>query len=131
MNRPEAEQIATAITMIRPDWLRTSLLTILGRHQHRPARDVMLALVWVAYDADTRTPARIDTEGPWWQTTRLAATNTPATQTPPSRLACPVHDEPEPCTACPPMAAPETVAQVLAEARATIRANRHQGGTPQ
>ncbi len=122
MNRNEAEQIASAITVIRPDWLRTSLLTILSRHQHRPARDVHLALVWVAYDPDTRTPARIDSDGPWWQTARLAGVTT--AQTPPDRLACPMHHEPEPCNACPPKAHPETAARRLAEARAAVRAAR-------
>lgn len=122
MNRPEAEQIASAITMIRPDWLRTSLLTILSRHQNRSARDTMLALVWVAYDPDTKFPTRIDSEGPWWHTGRLAAVETAIT--PPARLACPIHGQPEPCSACGPLADPDAVRRHLADARAAIRAAR-------
>lgn len=76
MNRAEAEQIATAICIIRPDWLQSSIVTMLGNHQHRPARDVMLALVWCAYDPETKAPGRINADGPWWQTTRLAGTTT-------------------------------------------------------
>ena len=125
MNRPEAEQIASALTMIRPDWLRTSLLTILGRHQHRPARDAMLALVWIAYDPDTKTPARIDSDGPWWHTARLAATETAAL--PPERLPCPIHHHPEPCPHCGPPADPDTARQHLAAARAAIRHTRPTG----
>ncbi len=126
MNRAEAEQIASAMTMVRPDWLRSSMLTILGRHQHRPARDVHLALVWVAHDPDTRTPARIDTEGPWWAITRTAGV-AEATVQPPDRLACPIHGQPEPCPQCPRRATPDQVALRLAEAKASIRASREEG----
>ena len=76
MNKAEAEQIASAVSIIRPDWLRTSLATTLGRlpgHlRARPARDVHLALVWIAYDPDTKTPGRLAQDGPWWATARLA-----------------------------------------------------------
>lgn len=72
MIQPEAQQVATAITMIRPDWPYASLMTLLGRHKHRTARDVMLALTWIAYDPETKTPGRIDADGPWWATSRLA-----------------------------------------------------------
>lgn len=95
MNRPEAEQIAAAITMVRPDWLQGSLVTLLGKHQHRPARDVMLALVWVAYDPATKSPGRInDDQGPWWRLGRLAGAETaelppPYTPPPPIQAADP------------------------------------------
>ena len=127
MNRSEAEQVAAAIAIIRPDWLRTSMLTILGRHQHRPARDAMLALVWIAYDPDTKTPARIDSDGPWWHTARLAGVAAEPTQTPPTYLACPMHGKPEPCTDCPPPADPKSVAQAVAAARAAIRTTPTKG----
>lgn len=93
MNRAEAEQVAAAITTIRPDWVKSSLVTILGRHQHRIARDVMLALVWVAYDPDTKTPARIDLDGPWWAVTRTAGL-------PPIEARCADHGETLPCLDC-------------------------------
>ena len=74
MIRPEAEQIAAAVTIIRPDWQQSSLVSLLSKHQHRPARDVALALIWVAYDSETTSPGRINADGPWWRTARLAAT---------------------------------------------------------
>lgn len=81
MNHPEADQIASAISMIRPDWLKSSLMTLLAKHKHRSARDVMLALVWCAYDPATDTPGRINADGPWWDCTRLAGTT--RAETPP------------------------------------------------
>lgn len=89
VNRPEAEQIAAAITLIRPDWLKVSLVTLLAKHQHRPVRDVMLALVWIAYDPDTKAPGRISTDGPWWHIGRLAGAETadvPPPYTPPPAI---------------------------------------------
>ena len=82
MNRAEAEQIASAISIIRPDWLQSSIVTLLGKHQHRPARDAMLALVWIAYDPETTSPGRINADGPWWGAARLAGA-TPTTASPP------------------------------------------------
>ena len=117
MNRPEAEQIADAITAIRRDWLRTSLLTILGRHQHRSARDVHLALVWIAYDPDTKTPGRIDADGPWWGITRTAGV--PAASADPK---CPRHGQWLPCLAC-------HAEQVTPATPEQIRARREQART--
>lgn len=114
MNRPEAEQIATAISMLRPDWLRTSLLTLLAKHQHRSARDVMLALVWVAYDPETKTPGRIDAEGPWWGASRTAGMPDAPRPTP----RCDRHGDWMPCLTCQreqagPAADPAVVAAIL------------------
>ena len=86
MNRPEAEQISAAVSIIRPDWLQTSLIKMLEKHQHRPARDVMLALVWCAYDPATDGPGRINQPGPWWDVARLAGAESsrqPERYTPP------------------------------------------------
>ena len=77
MNRPEAEAIAEAVSAIRPKWLKTSLLTLLADFQAKSARDVMLALVWVAYDPETKTPGRIREQGDWWNISRAASTTTP------------------------------------------------------
>ena len=119
MNRAEAEQIAAAVTLIRPDWLRTSLVTLLGKHQQRPARDVMLALVWIAFDPDTKGPGRIDADGPWWLTARLAATET---ERPPylAVARCPQHGQALPCLACQrptQIADLATIRRIRAEAR--------------
>lgn len=92
MTRPEAEQIASMVTMIRPDWLKTSLITLLGKHQNRPARDVALALIWCAYDPATDSPGRINADGPWWHISRLAGNETaslPPRYTPPAPIDTP------------------------------------------
>ena len=68
MNRHEAERIAHAINAYRPSWPVASLVTFIGRHhQHRPERDVLIALAWVAADPATTSPGRINEAGPWWE----------------------------------------------------------------
>lgn len=130
MNKAEAEQVASAITMIRPDWLRTSLVTLLAKHQHRPARDVMLALTWVAFDPETKKPGRINEEGPWWAITRTAGlTETP---TPPGAAYCTPHHRPQPCQECSSHhpVEPQVARQRIAEIRAQIRTARHKEPQP-
>lgn len=75
MNRDDAARIAEAITMIRPDWLKSSLLTMLHDLRAKDALEVHLALVWIAYDPATKTPGRVREEGPWWH---LLGAKTPA-----------------------------------------------------
>lgn len=69
MNDNEAEKIAGAINVVRPDWPTTSLLTLIRKNlMHRPRRDVFVALAWVASEAATTTPARVlELSGPWWK----------------------------------------------------------------
>jgi hypothetical protein len=107
MNRAEAEQIASAISIIRPDWLQSSIVTLLGKHQHRPARDAMLALAWIAYDPQTTSPGRINADGPWWGAGRLAGT-TDTTATPPP------YERPKPSA---PPATPEQIRAIREAAR--------------
>ena len=80
MNKPEAEQIAAAVTVIRPRWLQSSLATLLGnlpaRFRDRPARDVHLALLWLAYDPQQDTPRLLREDGPWWNLAALAGSGT-------------------------------------------------------
>lgn len=75
MIKPEAKQIASAVSMIRPSWLQTSLVTLLGNlpaHlRERPARDVHLALLWLAYDPKQETPRLLREDGPWWNLSSL------------------------------------------------------------
>jgi len=106
MNRPEAEQIAAAVSIIRPDWLQTSLVKMLEKHQHRPARDVALALIWCAYDPATDSPGRINQPGPWWDVARLAGAE--SSRQPERYL------PPEPVEA----ASPERIREIRAEAAA-------------
>lgn len=69
MNEHEIERIAAAMHHMRPDWPTASLRTLLGRPDlsNRPRRDVAVALAWVACEADTKTPARVLENGPWWR----------------------------------------------------------------
>lgn len=84
MNKPEAEQIAAAISMIRPQWLKTSLVTALGNlpaHlRERPARDVHLALLWLAYDPKQETPRLLREDGPWWNLASMAGPQSQTTE---------------------------------------------------
>lgn len=69
MTKDEADTIAAAVNVLRPAWNPKSVATILmTHHEHRPARQVCLALVWVALDPETKTPARVNEQGPWWDT---------------------------------------------------------------
>lgn len=87
----ELERLAAAAHALRPDWPLQSLLTRLTRHHaHTAYRDLAVALAWVATDPDTKTPARLTEDGPWWH-----ATTTPdVTRTPPRRIPCDRHGFP-------------------------------------
>lgn len=104
MNRPEAEQIASAVSMIRPRWRQSSLVTLLGKlpdHlKARPARDVHLALLWLAYDPQQDTPRLLREDGPWWNLASLTGPGTTqqvATVTP---LTCEHGQRPSRCQEC-------------------------------
>ena len=68
MNPHEIDRIAAAINCLRPDWPVASLRTLLAgpKLAHRPRRDVAVALVWVACESASKTPARVNEHGPWW-----------------------------------------------------------------
>lgn len=87
LTRDDAIRIAESATMIRPDWLRASLVTLLGEFKAKNVRDVHLAILWIAYDPQTRTPARLREDGPWWHlgTTTSAAGHPAAPALPPWR----------------------------------------------
>lgn len=72
MNEYETERIAQAINVLRPDWPVRSLITLMGKEQlkHRPRRDVLVALCWVASESNSHTPARVLEAGPWWKATQ-------------------------------------------------------------
>jgi hypothetical protein len=73
MTKTELHRLAGAVSCLRPDWAPASLQTFLERHlAHRPLRDAAVALVAVALDPNTATPARVLEAGPWWQTSRSA-----------------------------------------------------------
>ena len=70
LTRTEIEQVAQAVNAYRPDWPVASLCSFLRRHENRPLRDVALELTYVALDPSSKTPARIESDGPWKQITR-------------------------------------------------------------
>lgn len=78
MNEVEISRIAAAISDLRPDWPASSIRSVLNRPElkNRPRRDVAVALAWVACEAETKTPARVTENGPWW---RAAAADTDVT----------------------------------------------------
>jgi hypothetical protein len=123
-SQTEIARLAAAVNLLRPDWPAASIQTfIASKHAHRPLQDLAPALVAVAADPTSTTPARIDSPGPWWAHTR------PAEQRPPdpprfcSRCST-LHYDDQPCgrrVAPEPGACGRGVAaarQILAEARA-------------
>lgn len=91
MTKTEAERIAAAIHDLRPDWPASSVLTLIGKHyQHRPPRDIALALTWIALDYDSRTPGRILENGPWWKTTSTAEDKPTRAPSPRTHETCPI-----------------------------------------
>jgi hypothetical protein len=93
------ERIAQAIHALRPQWPITSLETFLRdpKLANRPTRDVAIALTWIAVDPDTRTPARVHEDGPWW---RAATVDEAQTYRNPGTV-CTIHpSQLEPCRHC-------------------------------
>lgn len=72
LTRQEAERIAQAVNALRPDWPIPSLLNLIWKHKDRPLLDVAVELTWVALLPDTKTPGRIDADGPWKHATKAA-----------------------------------------------------------
>ena len=97
MNPNQARAIAGAISHIRPDWHEVALNSLLAglptNLRDRPARDVMLALTWLAYDPDTDKPGRLKLDGPWWHLANAASVAAPAPEYRTTAW-CPVHDRP-------------------------------------
>lgn len=73
----ELDRVAGAVNALRPDWPVASLRTYLrSRHAGRAYADVAVALVAVAVDPASTTPARVEQPGPWWQATRAVGPGT-------------------------------------------------------
>jgi hypothetical protein len=86
----ELERLAHAANALRPDWPVRSVLTALARdHTDRAYRDLAVALVAVATDPRTKTPARLAEAGPWWHAAR--ALDDTATEYRFERCAIPGH----------------------------------------
>lgn len=70
MNENEIGRIAAAMNCLRPDWPTGSIRALLAgpKMKHRPRRDVIVALGWVAAETESKTPGRVIEEtGPWWK----------------------------------------------------------------
>ena len=67
MNQIQIERIAAAIHALRPDWPIPSLKKFVSDRAHQPMTDLLVQLAIVAVDPETKTPARIDQDGPWKQ----------------------------------------------------------------
>lgn len=90
LERTEIERLAQMAHALRPDWPVKSVHTWLAAsYTDRAYRDVAVALAWVATDAKTVTPKRMDEMGPWWVATRAASSD--ATDTRFTRCPQPGH----------------------------------------
>jgi hypothetical protein len=72
LSRNEIERLASAIHGLRPDWPVASLVEFISRRDTRPLLDLTVELCWVAQLPDTKTPGRIDEDGPWKSAVRSA-----------------------------------------------------------
>lgn len=75
LTRNEIERLASAIHGLRPDWPTPSLVTFIAKRDTRPLLDLTIELAWVAQLPDTKSPARIDEDGPWKNAVRSGPVN--------------------------------------------------------
>lgn len=117
MNENEIGRIAAAINQLRPDWPAGSLRTLLAgpKLKDRPRRDVAVALTWVACEAESKTPARVNEPGPWWTATAAEGGEDRRWAPPKDHQACGKHpgEWRDRCRAC-------TADQLVAEAEEPI-----------
>ena len=98
LSRIEIDRLAAMANQLRPDWPVNSLTTFISRHRSRAYRDLAVALAWVATDAHTNTPARLDEAGPWWRAATAGDGSLPPRH---YRVTCDEHpDQDMPCATC-------------------------------
>lgn len=92
IEKHQAEIIAQATNAYRPDWPIRQIVTIIGRDLiNRPYRDVAIALTIVATDPASKTPARVNEDGPWWHAMTVTRPGVNVYQgTPRNHETCPV-----------------------------------------
>lgn len=68
MNKAEAQRIASAINVMRPEWSTGLLMAVLGddRMIRRPYADALIALTVLATDEKSKKPGRVHDNGIWW-----------------------------------------------------------------
>lgn len=74
MNQIQIERIAAALHALRPDWPVQSLVKFISDRRNQPMTDLLVQLVMVAVDPETKTPARIDQDGAWKRVLSIAPT---------------------------------------------------------
>lgn len=120
----EIDRWASAMHQLRPDWRHDSLRTFATNNlAHRPYRDACIAGAWIATDPTTRTPNLLKIDGPWWA---ACAQTTQQKPTEPGIVTRCEHGETGTrCQTCYPPRNPKPCApELIAQIRATIRANR-------
>ena len=84
MNQTAIVRIAAMASSLRPDWPQSSIVTLLTKHlADRAYRDVAVAMAWIATDPESKTPARLLEQGPWWLAATAGASDTGQTPTAP------------------------------------------------
>jgi hypothetical protein len=75
MNKTEAERIAAAVNIVRPEWSVPLLMKVLGdeRMIRRPYADALTALIVCASDPSTERPGRVHEKGAWWSAVTAVA----------------------------------------------------------
>lgn len=79
MIKQEAERIAAAVNIIKPEWRVGLIMAVLGdeRIRSRSYADVLIAMTALAVDPTSQRPGRIHEPGPWWRA--AAAVTSPMT----------------------------------------------------
>ncbi len=78
MERTEIAKLAAAVNLLRNDWPTNSLQKfITAQLASYPLEDAAPALVRVAVDPESSTPARVLQPGPWWPAPQRAETSMP------------------------------------------------------
>lgn len=121
IDKTEAERIAEAVHALRPDWVASSIVRLIGENadlRSRAYRDLAVAFAYVACDSATLTPGRVREAGPWWAHTNAQKATTSAVTT-----RCPEHPAHAAwdCPECADAACdPDRARELAAAARAAI-----------
>jgi hypothetical protein len=79
LTRPQADRIATAIRVVRPEWDTAEIMATLSHDDIRNRRgyaDTFHAILAIALDDATNHPNRLLAAGPWWSIRGTAGVNT-------------------------------------------------------
>lgn len=83
MTPTEIARLAAIVWNVRPEWQQTSLHTLISRNlAAKPYHLAVVAFIACAVDPDTKTPARVLENGPWWRAAAIAFGYEPATPIP-------------------------------------------------